>query len=1071
MSNLKTTALVLIAMVLAAGGSAPGATASDLLKASGISGGVVVHVGCGDGKTTAALHADDRLLVTGLDTDAADVAKAKTHIDSLGLYGKVTAERFDGTNLPHGDNIVNLIVIEDAGKLGAKEVARVLVPNGVALVKGHAIKLDSAGLTKAAGPEGWTKYTKPRPAEIDDWTHYLYDASGNAVSKDTKVGHPRRLQWYAGPRHTRHHDALASFSAMTSSGGRVFYIQDEGEISVIHRPPNWKLVARDAFNGKLLWKRDIPTWMTHLYNFRAGPKQLPRRLVSIGSDVYVTLGFTAPVMKLDGATGKTLLTYTGSEKTEEIIYHDGMVVVVKGDPNILIDRSDDCHGYWELTEKDVPLTAKSIIAYDAKTGKKLWDATGENLKHITPLSLAARGDSVFYLDNKDLRCLDAKTGRQKWTGAFETEGMFIRSYAPTVAIGKDVIMCVMWNRSRGYSIKDGSTLWENKGSMGFGSPADLFLIDDTAWTNPLKKSIWRESKTDRKGIVTSGISIPVSDFLNDATTSVGVNLKTGKVTDKVPFAHNQHHHRCYRNKATVKYMLLGYSGVQLLDRKTGQSSTNQWVRGICQYGVMPANGYIYVPPDPCQCYSTVRINGFFTLQERNSMDDIKITPVVEKGPAFGKNPKSEILNPQSAWPTYRGNIARSGAAGCKIGSKLTTKWQVAIGEGITAPVVAGDKVYVAQKDAYTVHCLSRATGKTVWKFHANGPIDSPPTIYAGLCLVGCSDGSVYCLLADSGELAWRFKVSALERRIGSENRLESPLSISGSVLVLDDVVYFAAGRSTNLDGGIRVYGLDVKTGEPLHTRVLASGYWAKDQADSAIAPPATTRKRKSPTGALVDILVSDGKTISMRNVRLDKTLTKGGSAQLLNSSKGLLNDTWFHRQSWKFAGMTGQLVVSDGKAAYAVANPYSRLKYERKAQYEKYKQDGHLHQKFTRYEESFFPIGSTISAKTGDRRRAGAGGSWSITEPFQPRAMVMAGDNLFLAGWLDAMAIEVKTGRALSKTNPDPHESVLRIYSAGTGKRLAEHKLDSDPVFDGAAAAYGHLFISLKNGKLICLGE
>ena len=85
--------------------------------------------------------------------------------------------------------------------------------------------------------------------------------------------------------------------------------------------------------------------------------------------------------------------------------------------------------------------------------------------------------------------------------------------------------------------------------------------------------------------------------------------------------------------------------------------------------------------------------------------------------------------------------------------------------------------------------------------------------------------------------------------------------------------------------------------------------------------------------------------------------------------------------------------------------------------------------------------------------------------------MVLAGENLFLAGWLDAMAIEVKTGRALSKTNPDPHESVLRIYSAGTGKRLAEHKLESDPVFDGAAAAYGHLFISLKNGKLICLGE
>ena len=209
----------------------------------------------------------------------------------------------------------------------------------------------------------------------------------------------------------------------------------------------------------------------------------------------------------------------------------------------------------------------------------------------------------------------------------------------------------------------------------------------------------------------------------------------------------------------------------------------------------------------------------------------------------------------------------------------------------------------------------------------------------------------------------------------------------------------------------------------------------------------------------------------MRQVRLDKTLTRGGAGGMLFSSKGLLDGTWFHRQSWKVKGTTGQLVVFDDNASYSVVNPYSGLKQRRKAEYKKYKQDGHFHQKFSRYEESFFPIGSTISAKSSQQRREAAGSSWSITEPFQPRAMVLAGDNLFLAGWLDALAIELKTGRALSEDNPDPRESVLRVYSAKTGKRLAEHELESNPVFDGAAAAYGHLFISLKNGKLICLGE
>ena len=67
------------------------------------------------------------------------------------------------------------------------------------------------------------------------------------------------------------------------------------------------LYAINAANGKLLWKRNIPDWMTHLYNFRAGPNQLARRLVSVGDSVFVTLGFCAPVTRLDAAPGQTLV--------------------------------------------------------------------------------------------------------------------------------------------------------------------------------------------------------------------------------------------------------------------------------------------------------------------------------------------------------------------------------------------------------------------------------------------------------------------------------------------------------------------------------------------------------------------------------------------------------------------------------------------------------------------------------------------------------------------------------------------------------------------------------------------
>jgi len=1066
MNNWKISLASISLLLIALNSARANPTAAQLLAESGITGGVAVHVGCGGGKLTAALHTSDRLLVHGLDTDPAAVARAQKHIDSLGLYGKVSAERYDGKNLPHGDNIVNLLLIETPANLTAREIERVLTPRGVALIKSDSALLKTSGLKKTGQLDGWAEYTKPWPETIDQWTHFLYDASGNAVSRDKKVGHPRRMQWWAPPKHARHHDALASLSAMTSSNGRIFYIYDEGSISVVHRPPDWKLIARDAFNGKLLWKRSIPTWMTHLYNFRAGPKQLPRRLVSVGDSVYATLGFTAPVIKLDAATGETLMTYKGSDKAEELIYHNGMLLVVTGDPGILIDKSDKCFGYWQLAVHEKPTVSKSIVAYDAKTGKKLWSADGDNLKHLAPLSLCARGDNVFYLDNAQLHCLARQSGKPRWAAPFKTEGLFIRSYAPTVVARDDLIMCLTWNRLHGFSVKDGKKLWENKGSIGFGSPGDLFVIGDKAWTNPMRKSIWRKSRTNKNGMVTTGINIPGENFLNQARTGVGVDLKTGKITDELPFARNQHHHRCYRNKATEKYILIGHSGIQLVDPKTKTKATNQWVRGICQYGIMPANGYIYVPPDPCQCYNAMRINGFFALMESSSADDIKIAPALEKGPAYadvsGKkdSPSPDVLSSKDGWPTYRGDISRSGSAQCELGDKLKRKWEAKLGDDLTAPVISNDKVIVAQKDAYTVHCLARADGKLKWKFLAAGPIDSPPTIYKGLCVVGCRDGSVYCLNAADGRLGWRFKVSGVERRVGSDNRLESPLPVSGSVLVMEDVAYFAAGRSSFLDGGIRLYGLDVWTGKQLYSRVVASGHWGNS------AP----RKGRS-RGSLVDILISDGNTIAMREMRMSKTLTGGGKGgATIVSSTGLLDSTWFHRKGWKYQKVAGQLVAYNDGVAVGVGNPYTRLKHKRKSQAAKYKQDGHLHQKFTRYEKDFFVFGSKISA-VGKKKptRGPAATSWSIEEMIQPRAMVLSGKKLFLAGWLDSMEIELKTGRPKSPGDPDPHESVLQVYSVDDGKRTSQYKLEADPVFDGAAAAYGQLFISLKNGKLVCM--
>jgi hypothetical protein len=148
----------------------------------------------------------------------------------------------------------------------------------------------------------WVKTVKPRPEEMDEWTHHLYDPTGNAVSKDQLVDFPRQMQWIGGPRYSRHHDHMSAASAMVTAGGRLFYIFDHASPLSIQLPSKWQLVARDAFNGAILWRREMGPWFSRMQRLKSGPSNLHRRLVAVGETVYVTLALDAPVTAL-GAPG------------------------------------------------------------------------------------------------------------------------------------------------------------------------------------------------------------------------------------------------------------------------------------------------------------------------------------------------------------------------------------------------------------------------------------------------------------------------------------------------------------------------------------------------------------------------------------------------------------------------------------------------------------------------------------------------------------------------------------------------------------------------------------------------
>ncbi len=1078
--------VVMVALVVGYAGCSPERRqALQILDATGVKGGLVVHVGVGDGRLTAALRANDSYLVHGLDADAQKVETAREYIQSLDLYGKVSVEQWDKNSLPYTDNLVNLVVSEDTDGIPLEEVMRVLCPNGVAYLKTNG---------------KWTKKIKPRPEEIDEWTHYLYDSTGNAVANDSVVGPPRRVQWVGSPKWARHHDHMASMSALVSTGDRIFYIFDEGSTASIQLPPKWFLIARDAFNGTILWKRPIPKWYTHLYPLKSGPAQLPRRLVAVDDTVYVTLGLEAPLAALDAATGEIVRTYKDSESTEEVITSDGVLfLLVNENPSEREEfKSEDAYCWNEKARaaRDWPWDEKKrqIVAVQADTGKALW----RKEYPVVPLSLAADQKSVFFHDGEKVVCLNRKNGDENWASEpVKRRSPIPTCFAPTLVVYKDVVLFSGGDRSMSsLSAGTGEVLWTSKHPRsGHNSPEDLLVVDGLVWA----------------GAIANG---------KNSGVFTGRDLHTGEVKNEFPPDVKVYwfHHRCYRSKAADKYLIPSRTGIEFIDVQEKHWDINHWVRGGCLYGVMPCNGMVYAAPHSCACYVESKLNGFCALApESETRQDVKPASDddrLERGPAYEQISNQKAENPDD-WPTYRHDSSRSGFTKTSVPADLKRSWKTKLGGKLSSAVLANGKVFVASVNTHTVYALDENSGDILWSYTAGGRVDSPPTIYQGRVLFGSADGWVYCLRESDGELAWRFRAAPEERRVMAFEQLESVWPVHGSVLIQDDVIYCVAGRSMFLDGGMHLVRLDPKTGSKLSETVLNDR-----DPETGNSLQAKIKGLNMPV-ALPDVLSSDGQYVYMRSQRFDmegmrqeigpmNVIQQEGDGIHLFSTVGFLDDSWFHRAYWMYgrsvasgwggwfrAGRytpSGRPLVFNDSTVYGFRRKPEYMAQSSVLEYQLFAADKENSSERIR---QINKVASQMNAKSNKKNVSAA--DWKFRKdypaselsaanikwangnpPLQVRAMVLANNTLFVAGPPDLVDEEQSfnnpgDAEILKKLNEQDaaYEGLrgasLWAVSAADGKKLAEYKLDSPPIFDGMIAANGRLYVVTKAGEVLCM--
>jgi outer membrane protein assembly factor BamB len=863
-------------------------------------------------------------------------------------------------------------------------------------------------------------------------------------------------------------------SAAVSAAGRIFYIFDEGNVASVKEPGRWFLVARDAFNGVLLWKQPVSPWENHMRPFRSGPAELPRRLVASDDRVYVTLGYGKPVTALDAATGETLQTYPGTDDAQEIILSEGKLFVVAGKLREQIAGTPEP----ELPEWLVPYpqwvykqAPKRLVCLDAETAVVVWQLEDDETRNLLPLTLATSDGRMFFHNEKSLVALDARTGNTVWKADRPISLQRYAWSAPTVVVKDGIVLsgdrtaeekmdlggkegrAPRWLVSSGhdlfggeivaFSAETGEKLWTVPCHESFNAPVDIFVARGQVWSGQVA---W----TAQPGI-----------------TEV-YDLKTGKVVAKRPpdseFGRFGHH-RCYRAKATVNYVLHSRRGIEFVDMSSDQLLVDRWTRGTCQYGILPCNGMIYAPPHACACYVTHQLNGFNALVAKAESGRRKAEEGLRKGPAY-EHPLSALRSPPSEpWPMYRKDVARSGVTEVAISPELVHDWSRRLGGRLTAPVVADGKVFLARTETHTVYALNTTDGQPVWHYSAGAPVDSPPTFFRGRVYFGSADGWVYCLRGADGELAWRRRAAPQSRQIVSCDRLQSTWPVRGSVLVhqadgAPPTAYGVAGRSTYIDGGMVLFGLDAVSGERLVQKRL--NYPSPELA----AMSKETRPDTYRVNVLPDLLSTDDTHLFMRNqaFALDGTPTKQKIPHLF-SSAGYLDDSWWHRTYWQYgtemlsgygswinAGnsrISGRILVQKGDRIFG----FGRKTYRKTGSHVGLDAEHHLFSARIPPQQDFEQKRKG-TAPAGDSK---VEYDWSVELPFFVRAMVLAGDQLVVAGPTSINDLHAE----------QPEGDVwLWVVSADTGKKLAAYRLSAVPVFDSFAVSDG-LLLTTVDGQVM----
>jgi len=409
------------------------AAAEHIIADSGIKKGYALILDCRQGRLAYELAKKTELKIVGLEKNPSELATARQNLETVGLLGsRVVVEPWDIESLP--DYFANLIVSDGMILTGettgtSEQGRRVLRPwGGTACLSFHR-----------DGQVTWRKYVRGPLEGTGAWIQQYCNPQNTACSGDELVYGPLGVLWFGEPGPQGMVERHACAQSPVSMNGRLFM---EGEEII---------TAADAFNGTILWKREIPGAVrvkvkadsgnlavtedglyvaaynicyklnpetgetVHEYKVPPSSDGSPRRWGYISVVDNILYGSAAKAMKED--YGRMLKIFVENGKWKELQdipeadrssyesirkqYQTPYDLRMAAQRSGYMYRSMTAFaGGGEFLQKNAVtsnlMTSDKVFAMDTQTGELLWQCDGDKIANIT---IALGDGKIFYADS------------------------------------------------------------------------------------------------------------------------------------------------------------------------------------------------------------------------------------------------------------------------------------------------------------------------------------------------------------------------------------------------------------------------------------------------------------------------------------------------------------------------------------------------------------------------------------------------------------------------------------------------------------------------------------------------